>query len=361
MSSSQNIKIKKFDSKFRRSFYTPIEKASFGGVESLALATKQNKNTTSKWLAQEETYTLHKPARRRYPRRRVIVSAIDQQWQADLVDVSSISKHNNNNKFLLTCIDVMSKFAWVVPLKDKKGSTITNAFERIFKNRRIPMTLHTDRGTEFYNKTLQTFLKKNGVKLYSTHNFDTKASVVERFNRTLKTKMWKYFTYKDTLKYTNVLTDLVTSYNKTVHSTIQMAPTDVKPKHHELLWQRLYEKDSVLRKPKFKVGDTVRVSKVKGTFRKGYLANWSEEIFVVDNVKRTTPPTYGLCDLYSERLEGSFYEEELQKVSKTDDLWKIEKVLKTRYRNKKKQVLVRWRGFPEKFDLWIDANQIKPV
>ena len=117
----------------------------------------------------------------------------------------------------------------------------------------------------------------------------------------------------------------------------------------------------MLRKPKFKVGDTVRVSKVKGTFRKGYLANWSEEIFVVDNVKRTTPPTYGLRDLYSEQLEGSFYEEELQKISKTDDLWKIEKVLKTRYRNKKKQVLVRWRGFPEKFDLWIDANQIKPV
>lgn len=348
------------DELFQRHYFTPNEPASFTSSDKLARATQKSKKAAQKWLTKQDTYTLHKPIKKRYPRRKVIVSSIDQQWQADLVDMTSLVKFNSGYKFLLTCIDVMSKHAWVVPLKDKTGASLKRAFSKIFKSGRIPRKLQTDRGTEFYNRTLKTFLEKHDVKLFSTHNYDTKACIVERFNRTLKTKMWKYFTQNNTLKYTNVLKDLVDSYNSTYHTSIKMAPANVRPEHQELLWQRLYG-DGTPTRPKLKAGDTVRVSKIKGTFSKGYLANWSEEIFVVDKILRTAPVTYTLCDLAGESLQGSFYNEELQKVTKVDDVWKIEKIMKTRYRNKKKQVLVRWRGFPPKFDMWIDAEGIKTL
>ncbi|GBN86399.1 hypothetical protein AVEN_109083-1 [Araneus ventricosus] len=176
-------------------YQDPKHVASFSGVDSLYRAGEGqvSKKAIQKWLQAVNAYTLHKPVRKKFRTNRVIAYAIDQQWQADLVDLISIKKFNKGFRYILTCIDILSKHAWVAPLKRKRGVDIINAFKVMFKERR-PQYLQTDQGTEFKNEKFQQFLKANKVKFFTTFNA-TKASVVERFNRTLKTKMCKYFTF----------------------------------------------------------------------------------------------------------------------------------------------------------------------
>ena len=168
-------------------YYNVRHVGSYGGILPLSKKTKIKRETVKSWLQSQDTYTLHKPVRYKFPRRKVIVSGIGQQWQADLVDVSNLSQDNDNIKYLLTCIDVFSKQAWVVPLKDKTGTRLVKAFTSIADP--LPTTLQTDKGTEFVNRKLQVWLKERNVHFFTTENEDIKASVVERFNRTLKSKL----------------------------------------------------------------------------------------------------------------------------------------------------------------------------
>ena len=146
----------------------------------------------------KDTNTLQKPARYNFPRNRVIVTGIDDQWQADLVDINSLARFNKGYKFLLTCINVFSKFAWVVPLKNKTGESLVNGFQSNLDLGQSPEELQTDKGIEFLKRNFQSFLKENNIHFFTT-NSELKASVVERFNRTLKTCLWKYFTAKNTV------------------------------------------------------------------------------------------------------------------------------------------------------------------
>ena len=139
-------------------------------------------------------------------------------------------------------IDVLSKYAWVKPLKNKTGKEVVKAFDSSLKTRnRQPLTLQTDRGGEFYNGTLQQWLKNKGINHFSTEG-DGKTSIVERFNRTLKGRMYRYFTAANTLKYSDVLLDLVNQYNADRHRSIGMAPKDVTLKNERQVWQTLYGK-----------------------------------------------------------------------------------------------------------------------
>ncbi|GBO09823.1 Putative uncharacterized transposon-derived protein F54H12.3 [Araneus ventricosus] len=301
------------------SYQYPKHVASFGGVDSLYRASEGqvSKKAIQKWLQGVNAYTLHKPVRKKFRTNRVIVYAIDQQWQADLVDLISIKKFNKGFRYILTCIDILSKHAWVVPLKRKRGVDIINAFKVIFKERR-PEYLQTDQGTEFKNEKFQQFLKANKVKFFTTFNA-TKVSVVERFNRTLKTKMFKYFTFKNTHNYIDVLDQLVYSYNHTYHSSIKRAPVEVNSENEQDVWLTLYgNMENVERKPcAFKEGDTVRISKAKLTFEKGYETNWTEELFTVSECVKRNPLVYRVKDLLGEDIQGTFYAQELQKVERT--------------------------------------------
>ena len=178
------------------------------------------------WLLSKDTYTLHEPVRYNFPRNRVIVTETDDQWQADLVEISSLTGFNKGYKFLLTCIDVFSKFAWVVPLTNKTGESLVNEFQLILDTNRSPEKLQTDKRTECLNRNFQSLLKEKNVHFFTT-NSELKASVVERFNRTLKTRMWKYFTSKNTRVYIDILQDIVQGYNNSYHRSIGQAPTSV--------------------------------------------------------------------------------------------------------------------------------------
>jgi len=282
----------------------------------------------------------------------VFVTQIDDTWGADLIDMQLYSKFNKGYRYLLTIIDVFSKFAWVIPLKTKAGTNVVKAFEAVFKKGRKPNKIWVDQGSEFYNKSFKNFLAGD-ILLYNTFN-EGKSVVIERFNRTLKSLMWKYFSEKGTYKYIDILPDLVERYNNTFHRSIGMTPVEASKKENQLeVFSRLYNDEFVEEKPKFKVGDKVRIAKLKKKFEKGYTPNWSEEIFIIDKIKKTTPLTYNIVDLKGEEIKGSFYKEELQKTKQ--ELFRIEKII----RKRGDMAFVKWKGYDTRFNQWIPLKDIQ--
>ena len=334
------------------SYFDPKHPASFGGVDNFRkhLDKKFTRKQIQDWMLKQDAYTLHKPVRKNFKRRITFTTGIDDLWQADLVDLSSISKYNEGYKFLLTVIDVFSKVAWAIPLKNKSGQTLTEAFSTLFQQRK-PAHLQTDKGTEFLNRSVQKLIKEYKINFYTSENEDVKAAVVERFNRTLKTKMWKYFTHKSTMRYIDVLDDLLHSYNNTFHRTIKMTPSEVNAQNEEEIRARLYRPKSKL-VWKFQVGDQVRIARGKREFKKGYLPSWTDEIFTIASRRPSDPPVYKIKDYNGEVLGGNFYAFELQRVIKEDNVYKIDKILKTRKRQGKTEHLVHWKGYPSSFDSW---------
>ena len=306
-----------------------------------------------------DAYTLNRPARRNFERRRVYVSGINDQFQADLADVSNLSKQNDNNKFLLVVIDVFSKHAWVIPIKHKTAAEVVEAFETIFTGGRIPNKIQTDDGKEFFNSSVKALFDKYNINHFSTNN-ETKASIVERFNRILKKRMYTCFVITQSFRYVDDLQKLVENYNNTKHSSIKMAPNEVNDKNEIQVRRNLYgdELYADYRTPKLDVKDYVRISNAKHIFDKGYEGNWTIEVFKISEVLKTQPPTYRIVDLLDEEVTGSFYEEELQKVAKPKS-FRIEKVLKQRKSGKINESYVKWLGYDERFNSWIPTKNIE--
>ena len=251
---------------------------------------------------------LHKPVIKKFNKRKVYSQFKDNIWGVDLADMHSLSRKNKGIKYLLCAIDLYSKYAFVIPLKDKKGISIVNAFHKIIKqSNRKPNKIWVDQGGEFYNNAFKKWLSDNNIIIYSTYN-EGKSVVAERFIRTLKNRLHKYMTATGKNVYYDVLDDEVNKYNNTKHSTIKMKPIDVKDNNKRVYIDEHNEKES-----RFKVGDRVRISKFKNIFAKGYTPNWSKEIFIVNRINDTVPYTYNMKDLNNEEIIGSFYDRELQK------------------------------------------------
>ena len=207
----------------------------------------------------------------------------------------------------MCAIDLFSKYAWVVPLKDKRGISIVNAFQKIISKGRKQNKIWVDHGREFYSKLFKRFLKINAIEMYSTYN-KGKSVVTERFIRTLKNKIFKHTIAVSKNIYFDVLGDIIDKYDNTVDKTIKMKPIDVTSDSYAE-----YNEDSNVTKPKFKVGDLVRISKYKSIFVKGYTQNWSQEVSVINKIKDTVPWAYVISDLNGEKFAGSFYEKRIEK------------------------------------------------
>ena len=207
----------------------------------------------------------------------------------------------------------------------------------------------TDKGKEFNNENV-----KKLIEVYMTEN-KVKSSIVERWIRTMKEKMWKYFTDNNTNTYIDVLPDLVEDYNNTVHSSIKMTPVEASKKKNELtVWRNLYPDRYKINDitPKFSVGDEVRIIKKKEIFEKGYTTRWTEEIFTIIEIQNTNPITYKLADLQGKKKPGTFYEPELQKTEQ--QVYRIEKVIK----KEKGKSLVKWKGYSDNFNSWVDNKDL---
>lgn len=332
-------------------YYEAGKPGSYGGVRPLARYGGMPVKAVRGWLETQDPYTLHKPVVKKFPRRKTFAKGIDDLFQADLADMRNLASYNGGHSYILTCIDVFSRYAFAVPVKDKRGATVATAFEKIFAER-APNMLQTDRGLEFLNAQVQGVFRKHDIHHYSSLNDDIKAALVERFNRTLKSRLFRYMTHRRTSRWVDVLDDIVDSYNRSRHRSTGLAPVDVTSKNETENAERLYLPKPLL-KYKYDVGDRVRIARYKHVFQKGYLPNWTREIFEIVDKHPTYPVTYGLRDLAGESIKGKFYEPELQKVTKTDDVYEIEKILKTRRRGGKVEYFVKWEGYPEKFNSWI--------
>ena len=318
-------------------FFDKISKGS--GVVNTKL-TPQNQQ-----LAEE----LHKPIIKKFEKRKVQAAFQDNIWGVDLADMQLLSKYNKGIRFLLCVIDIFSKYAWVVPLKDKKGVSIVTACQSILKqsNSRKPNKIWVDKGSEFYNTSFKKWLRDNDIVIYSK-NSEGKSVVAERFTRTLKRKICKYMTSISKNMYIDKLDDMVNKYNNTYHTAIKIKPIiDVKNNTYINTDKETNDKDS-----KFKVGDRVRISKYKNIFAKGYTPNWSEEVFVIKKVKNTVPRTYVINDLNGEEIMGTFYEKELQNTNQEES--RNEKVIE----RKGDKIYVKWKGYDNSFNSWIDKKDL---
>ena len=339
----------------------PREKYNRYKTKTRSWRSKKKPNKEKVTFAWQEKLAeeLHKPIKRHFTRRRVITYHIDEIWAADLVEMQQFSKGNKGFRYLLMVIDVFSKYGWIVPLKDEKGETVAETFKSIFKDGRKPELLWTDKGTEFYNRHVKDLLNKHNIKLYSTEN-EEKSSVVETWNRTMKEKMWKQFTAENSTEWVDILRKLLAEYNNTKHRSISMTPTEASEKKNEgTVYFNLYgDMKRSSTKPKFTVGDKVRISKYKRpVFDKAYTPNWTEEVFVVGKIQHTDPITYKLKDLNSEEIQGSFYEQELLRA--TQEIFRTEKVI--RRDNKRKQALVKWKGYSDDFNSWVPFSDLQTV
>ncbi len=306
----------------RKLYLNPNSSSYLAGINTLYREAKKEipsirVKDIENFLHKQDVYTLHKPVKRRFPRNRVVPSGYDSDWQADMVDLRSMAKYNKQHTFLLTVIDVLSKYGWAVPVKNKKPETVAVAFEQILKSSgRKCWRLMTDKGREFSGKPFQELMKKYDIHFFTANSPDVKAPNVERFNRTLKAKLWKHFTLKHTFHYLDVLPKIVDGINRTVSTVTKKAPVDVTPANEREVWHVAYGDGSILPKVPFKLklNETVRISKEKGKFTKGYMPNFQEELFVVHERLARNPPVYRLRDMHGTVIEGIFYNSELSRV-----------------------------------------------
>ena len=340
-------------------YFDPKHPGSFQGVKTLydvvkkegkyKISHKQIKN----WLESNKSYSTNKAVKRNFPRQQVIVSGIDAQFDADLANLTDYSEENDGYKYLLAVIDIFSRYAWVEPIKNKSSKEIVKAFDSIISQGRVPKVLRTDAAKDFTSKEFQKYLKEKNIHYFSTHS-EKQANYVERFIKTIKSKIFRYITQANTPRYIDKLQDFVRSYNNTFHSGIKSEPINVNKNNEKELWWEMYspkekynknnKKRKFKVKFKFKVGDRVRISYLRSAFQREYSVKWSNEIF----------------QIY--RVEGSFNQAELQKVEKpSQDLFNIDKVIDYKGVGRNKTVRVHWKGWPKKFDTILPESHIEKI
>lgn len=356
---------------YLRHLYHSVDKpGSYLGTEKLydAVLMDGTYRVTSKeikdWLQSNPEYSKHRKVFQVKQRPRVIVSGIDDQFEADLAsfDNADLVQANDGCKYMLVVIDVFSRYLWVRGLENKKVETVLEAFDDIFKNsKRLPRRLRTDRGTEFTSKKTRKFMSERGISQMFTSN-EVQANYAERVIQTLKKKIFSFLRMNNSQRYIDVLQDLVTSYNNTWHHGIRELPAKVSKQNEKRLWWQMYwpveRKWNQRQDFVFSVGDFVRISLRKTAFGREYSDKFTGEVFeVVKRFKRQNIPMYILKDYAGDDIIGTFYTNELQKVPQPRD-FKIEAVLKNRLRKELGvgEIQVSYEDYPKKFNRWIRGD-----
>ena len=319
------------------------------------------------FLSAQDSFTLHKVVKRKFARNKIAVTGIGEQYEMDLCDYSSLAKYNDNFKYILVVIDVFSKMVWVQLLKSKTSGSMVAALSELFKVVPPVKLARTDRGGEFCNKAVAQLFQNKGIHHFTTEN-EPKCAICERMIRNIRSKLARYFTWKQTHRYIDVLPDIIHAYNNTWHSSIQMAPSSVNKSNESAVFWMLYAPKKSKKKPaklkpyKFSIGSHVRVSALKGKFMREKDHRWTGEIFeIAGQSRRDGINVYVLRDYNKEKISGRWYEEELQLVHiSPDTVWKVEKVLKTRKRKgQEREHLVSWLHWPKSYNSWILASDLE--
>ena len=306
-------------------YYDHKRTAGLASPRKLYLAAKHilpriTLDQVTRWLTSQKTYAVNRVPKKKFNRRKVIVGGIARQYQADLLDMSTRGDDGKSREsdFILTVIDCFSRFADAVPIGRKTASNVLRGFESVFSRMKIPKKIQTDDGKEFYNQLVKQYFEEKGIIHFSTDQ-ELKAQIVERFNRTLREKINKYCQANNTIYFHEAIPSIIASYNSTPHRSLgegRFAPKDINKRNEALIWELQYGTylSKSLARPKFRVGDVVRVA----AFKKGLKRmrqHFKSELFVIHKVLDTRPRTY----LVKTRkggipVKGGYYEPQLQKV-----------------------------------------------
>ena len=275
----------------------------------------------AEFLRQNDVHSIHRRiVKKKFPRRHIIVHFPFQIFMGDLIEYQSngYKYANGGHKFILVLIDVFTKKAYARPVKRKNKFDVSNALESILNNLdHFPNTLITDEGLEFYNKNVEKVLDKYAIHHYSIKT-KMKASVVERFIRTLKSRLEKYFVSNNTKKWIDVLPQFIQNYNNTPHRSIGMTPNKVTDENADKVFKKMFPDIHLEAKPRLHVGDKVRKLKEKTIFDKGYKQTWSEELYHIIQVKQSAGRVwYIIADMNGIRQSGIKYYWELNLVKST--------------------------------------------
>ena len=370
----------------KEAYYNPSSPASFSGFEKLYQFLKKNgqykilRRTIKQWLAKQEAYTSHHPVRRRFKRPKVLSFSKNYQWDTDTANMVKYRKLNDNYAYFVVFIDIFTRYLYTRPMYTLTGKEMKQVMSNIFEESGVkPQKIRSDQGSEYKNSELSKFLRTSKVDQIFTY-YETKANYAERIIKTIKLKIFKFLTANESFRWVDNLQNFTVSYNNTRHRSIKMSPTKAQTSSQYDVWSYQYGLKSkgiknekmTMRKTrsnpkrvkfKYKVGDRVKISYLKNSFDREYAQKWSGEIFtIIDKKLNQDIPMYQLKDYQNEVITSFFYEPELQ-IAFLDEnmIYKIEKILKKRKRKGISEVLVKWKGWPSKFNSWIAESDMEDL
>ena len=347
---------------FKANYNNPSHPIAFSGINNVyrfyggQLGIRDIKDL----LSSNESYTLRREFKKKN-RNPSYTHYKRYQFQIDLVDISQLYKWNDGVKYIFACIDTFTRKVWVKPCKDKSAKTVLQAFREIISDvGKLPYCVLSDRGKEMDNKFVIAFCKKNKIKYM--HNFTSvHCAYIERFFRTFQNMIYKYLSQLETRRYIDKLQDFAISYNNKYHRMIGMTPEEAeKDENHEAVALKMSKYHAEIKKvkPKYGIDQLVRIALQKGPFHRGYNEQSNEEVFRINSIKTTLPLPLYLLETYDkkEKLIGFFYENEITPVN--SDIFRISKVIKEKTVKGKKQYFVKWRGYDNSYNSWVDADDI---
>jgi hypothetical protein len=322
-----------FDNILKKLYYDLKSPIAFTSKNNLYKQAKlENKKITKKivnnWWIKQRIPTLYKPVRKRFSRVKTFVKAPGEQYQIDLIILPNLRESNQGFSNILVCIDIFSRKIWALPTKTKFPKEISQNLEKIIKQNR-PKRIQSDNGTEFKNSIIQKLLDSYKIEFYTTNNTETKCSIVERAIKTIKHRIFKYFDFSKTLNWVTILPEIIRGYNSTKHSATGFTPNEINSSTHLKnikIRRKLYSEKNIRKPYKYSIGNHVRLSSLHNVFHKGYLTQWSEEIFKIISRRRFSDKNlYKVIDLMGEEISGYFYELEIQRVTYPKS-FRIEKI-----------------------------------
>lgn len=358
----------------------PSSPGGFAGVDQLWLEARKRlphipREAVKDFLEGSRTYTLHRPRRVHFKRSRTIPAGYMTDFQSDLADMQALSKYNQQNKYILVGIDVLSKRVFATPIKTKGSKHMVEGFERLFSGvEMLPHRVYSDKGKEFTNSELAAYFKRLQIDKYNPGSSTVKAALAENFIRRLKSRLYRYMSEKHTRNWVDVLAKVVESiYHAPSRVLGGLRPVDVSFHNAREVRRRQYGPPALMfmplpkgtpkpRAPKFKVGDHVRMSRNTHVFTKGYLPTFHDEILEVTRVKPGGPRSaygvtrYAVKDEQGEPFKGYFYEQELTRVKKNENTsYRVEKVIREKMgKDGKKKYLVKFFEYPAHY--WISEE-----
>jgi hypothetical protein len=374
------------DAIINRVFTDPNNPGGYSSFDRLFKAVKLvdshvTRSDVKNFLQRNRTYNLFRQRRLKFKRSKIIPFGFLSDLHVDLGDFQSLAPKNKGYRYLLVGVDTFSRRVFAMPIKSKSFADVKDGFERLFASMPyLPQQIFSDRGKEFMSHDISNYFLEIGVPKYKAEASNIKAAFAERMLRTIKNRLYKYFSEKNTTNWISVLPKILNAINHSVCRSTGMRPVDIDEHNASEIWERLYaplvrdygnhnpaaasssssKKMSPPPPPPravlFAKGDDVRISRAKPLFEKGYLPTFSDEVFKIDTVSRSNPPYFYLVDSDGEKIRGRFYQEELLKTSEKDTTYRIEKVLKRRTRKGKKEIYVKFIGYKAYY--WINETDI---